>query len=119
MWIALFLGWVAMAIGTRMWAEPARELAIKLGTLMDWARRNNPPELYASTLAPITPFIDAKKFSFANVTKVLRADLSQFDEISQRLQREAKKLDRKAHYSIIPVAIYAVGFGVWWFLLRG
>lgn len=117
MWIALGLGWLAMAIGTKMWAEPARELTIKLGTLMDWARRTN-PELYATRLAPITPFIDAKKFSFPRVTKVLRADLSGFDEISQRLHREAKQLDRRAHYSAIPVVLYALGFAAWRLLFK-
>jgi hypothetical protein len=118
MWIALLLGVLAMAIATWLWGGPAHELTIKLGTLMDWARRSN-PELYASTLAPITPFVDAKKFAFANITKVLRADLSQFDEISQRLQREARRLDRRAHNSLIPIALYALGFGTWWFLIRG
>jgi hypothetical protein len=116
MWIALLLGWAAMALGTKMWAEPARELAIKLGTLMDWARRTD-PELYGAKLAPITPFIDAKKFSFARINKVLRADLSGFGEICLRLQREAKQLDRRAHYSIIPVAVYALGLAAW-FLLK-
>jgi hypothetical protein len=117
MWIAIGLGLIAMGVSTALWAEPARELVIKLGTLMDWARRTN-PELFASRLAPITPFIDAKKFALARVTSVLRADMSEFGVICQRLQRECKQLDRRGHIALWPMLVYMLGLGAWWFLHR-
>jgi hypothetical protein len=43
----------------------------------------------------------------------LRADLSGFGEIVQRLQREAKKLDRKAHVALVPVGLYVIALGCW------
>jgi hypothetical protein len=118
MWIVVVIGLVAMGLSTALWAEPARELVIKLGTLMDWARRTN-PELFAARLAPITPFVDAKKFSLARVTPVLRADLSEFGEICLRLQRECKRLDRRGHIALWPILVYMLGLGAWWLLRTG
>jgi hypothetical protein len=117
MWIVVGLGVLAWLVSSALWVPPARELVIKLGTLMDWARRQN-PELYASRLAPITPFVSPKVFKMGKINKVLRADLSEFGEICQRLQREGKQLDRRAHVATLPMMLYAIGVGVWWFVLR-
>jgi hypothetical protein len=115
MWIAIAAGFVAWLISSALWTPPARELVIKLGTLMDMARRAN-PELYAARLAPITPFVSPTVFKLQRVTKVLRADVSEFGAICQRLHAEAKRLDRRAHYALIPMIVYALGLGAWLWL---
>ena len=117
MWIIPGLGLLSWMAASALWIPPSRELVIKLGTLLDWARRQN-PDLYAQRLAPITPFVSPTVFKMNKVAPVLRADLADFGEICQRLQREAKKLDRKAHIALWPMVLYAVGLSVWWFLLR-
>lgn len=112
------LGAVAMAAAMMMWIGPARELVIKLGTMKDWARREN-PELYARTLLPFSSAGGAKLSAGKRLTLTLRADVSGFGEIIQRMQREAKLLDRKAHIAMWPIGLYAVVFAGWWFLARG
>jgi hypothetical protein len=111
------LGVVAAAAAMAMWSGPARELIIKLGTMKDWARREN-PDLYAAVLAPISASGGAKIPAGKRVTLALRADLSGFGEIVQRMQREAKVLDRKAHIAMWPLVAYAIACALWWFLLK-
>lgn len=106
-------GLVAFGWTGAMFAPPSRELMIKLGTLMDWCRREN-PQLYASALAPITPFV-GKAFKHNRLKGILRADMSGFGEVCARLQREARKLDVKAHIAMIPAGIYLLALGVWYF----
>jgi hypothetical protein len=84
---------------------------LKLGTLVDWTRRTN-PELFREKIEPINPFV-GKSFKHNRIGKVLKVDLSEFGEISQRLQREAKALDRRAHVAMVPALVYLVGLGVW------
>jgi hypothetical protein len=115
--MVIVLGVVAVALAMKLWSEPARELIIKLGTLKDWARREN-PELYAQVLAPLSSSSGTKVPAGKRLTLMLRADLSGFGEIVQRLQREAKVLDRKAHIAMWPLGLYAVGAAGWWLLLR-
>lgn len=115
MWIVL-AGVLAGGWSAMLWAPLAREITIKLATLLDWARREN-PSLYAAKLEPITPFV-GKRFKANKVNGILKADFSQFGEICQRLQREAKKLDVKAHYAMIPFGVYVVGVAVWYFAVR-
>ena len=117
MWMMVALGAVAMAAAMMMWIGPARELVIKLGTLKDWARREN-AELYARTLLPLSSAGGTKISAGKRITLMLRADLAGFGEIIQRMQREAKQLDRKAHIAMWPVGLYAVALAGWWFLLR-
>jgi hypothetical protein len=111
------LGVIAAAAALVMWMGPARELIIKLGTMKDWARREN-PDLYAAVLQPISSSGGAKIPAGKRVTLALRADLSGFGEIVQRMQREAKVLDRKAHIAMWPLGAYAIVCALWWFLLR-
>jgi hypothetical protein len=113
MWMMLGLGAVAATAAMAMWIGPARELIIKLGTLKDWARREN-PELYARTLQPLSSSGGAKISAGKKVTLTLRADLSGFGEHVQRMQREAKQLDRKAHIAMWPLGLYVVGVAGWW-----
>lgn len=89
----------------------SRDLMLKLGTLVDMTRRAN-PELFEQRIAPINPFV-GKKFKHNRISPMLKADLAQFGEIPQRLQREAKALDRKAHVAMLPALAYLVGLGVW------
>jgi hypothetical protein len=117
----IVLGIVAVAVAMKLWIEPARELIIKLGTMKDWARREN-PELYARTLQPLSSSSGTKLSAGKRLTMTLRADLSGFGEIVQRLQREAKVLDRKAHIAMWPIGLYAVVFaswGVFWLYVVG
>jgi len=114
----LGLGFVAMVAALAMWIGPARELIIKLGTLKDWARREN-QALYDRTLGPISSSSGAKLSGGKRITLALRADLSGFGEIIQGLQRDAKQLDRKAHIAMWPIGLYLVVLAAWWFLLRG
>lgn len=118
MWMMLGLGLVAAVAAMAMWIGPARELIIKLGTMKDWARREN-AELYARTLAPISSSSGAKISGGKRVTLALRADLSGFSPIVQGMQRDAKKLDRKAHIAMWPLGLYLVAVAVWWLALRG
>jgi hypothetical protein len=114
----IVLGVLAAAAAMAMWMGPARELIIKLGTMKDWARREN-PELYARTLQPISSAGGAKIPAGKRVTLALRADLSGFGPIVQSLQREAKVLDRKAHIAMWPLGAYALVCAGFWFVLRG
>lgn len=117
MWLMVGLGFLAAVAAMAMWIGPARELVIKLGTMRDWARREN-PELYARTLHPLSSAGGSTHSAGKRLTLLLRADLSGFGEIVQRLQREARKLDRKAHIAMWPLALYAVVFVGWWLLMR-
>jgi hypothetical protein len=112
--LRLVLGAVALIIAWMLWAPPSRELVIKLGTLLEWAQRTH-PELYAARLAPLSPFV-GKAYKPNKLMGVLRADMTEFGEVCVRLQREARKLDRKAHYAVIPIAVYLIGLGVWYAL---
>lgn len=87
---------------------------IKLGTLVDIARRTN-PELFRSRIEPVNPFV-GKAFKHNRVKPILHVDLTEFGEICQRLQREARKLDVKAHVGLLPIAAYLVGLGLWFAL---
>lgn len=89
----------------------SRELMLKLGTLVDMTKRAN-PALFEERIAAINPF-EGKKFKHHRIGPMLKADLSQFGELPQRLQREAKALDRRAHVAMLPVLAYLVGLGVW------
>ena len=99
-------GWSA-ALGMPV----SRDLMLKLGTLVDMTRRAN-PELFDQRIEPINPFF-GKKFKHHRIAPMLKADLSQFGEIPQRLQREAKALDRRAHVAMLPVLAYLLGLGLW------
>ena len=87
--------------------EPHRLL--KLGTLVDWARRSN-PEQFRVQIEPINPFV-GNKFKHNRISPMLKTDMAPFGEICQRLHREAKKLDRRAHYALAPMILYALGVG--------
>ena len=52
-----------------------------------------------------------------SAAEVLRADLAQYDAICQRLQREARQLDRRAHLGLLPALAFLAGVGLW-FVLR-
>jgi len=112
--VLVVLGLIAFVLAAMLGMPPSRELMIKLGTLLDWARREN-PQLYEERLAPLSPFV-GKKFKHSKLKGVLRADLTGFGEICQRLQREARKLDAKAHVGLVPIAVYLTGLIVWFSL---
>jgi hypothetical protein len=80
--------------------------------LVDMARRAN-PELFRSQLEPLSPVV-GDTFKHNRIAKMLRADLSEFGEICQRLQREARQLDRRAHFGILPILVYLCGLGLWY-----
>ena len=103
---------VAAFMASGMLGMPvSRELMLKLGTLVDWTRRTN-PELFREKIEPISPFV-GKSFKHSRIAKVLKADLSQFGPTCQKLQREAKALDKRAHVAMIPALVYLLGLGVW------
>jgi hypothetical protein len=112
-WLVV-LGLVAFSATWALTLPASRSLVIKLGTLVDMARRAN-PELFRTQLEQANPFVGAK-FRHGRVTAMLRADMSQFGEICQRLQREAKQLDRRAHLGMLPAGAYLVGLGLWFVL---
>ena len=114
-WIVL-AGVVAGGWSFMLWAPLAREITIKLATLLEWAKREN-ATVYAAKLEPISPF-RGKRFNANKVNGILKADFSEFGDVCQRLQREAKKLDVKAHYAMIPFGSYLVGLAVWYFFVR-
>jgi hypothetical protein len=105
------LGVVAGALSFAMIVPPSRELVIKLGTLMDMAERAD-GERFRASVAPITPFVDGR-FEHKRLTRVLKADLSAFGELCQRLQREARTLDRRAHVGMLPFGVYLLGAALW------
>jgi hypothetical protein len=106
------LGVLAFAAGGALSLPPSRDLVIKLGTLIDWARRTD-AERFRTQLEPVNPFV-GNAFKHNRIKHILRADLSAFGEICQRLQREARALDRRAHYGAIPVVAYLIGLGIWY-----
>jgi hypothetical protein len=110
----ILLGVLAFSVAGALGLPPSRELMIKLGTLVDIARRTN-PELFRSRVEPINPFV-GKQFKHKFVKPILHVDLTEFGEICQRLQREARKLDVKAHVGLLPIAAYLVGLGLWFAL---
>lgn len=109
--LLLGLGAIAGALSFFMGVPPSRDLVLKLGTLVDMARRAD-PERFRAQLEPVNPFAGGK-FVHARVGKLLRSDVSDFGEICQRLQREARKLDKRAHLALIPVALYLAGLATW------
>jgi len=112
--LVLVLGVIASAVSWAIILPPARELRIKLGTLVDMAERGN-PDLFRDKLAPISPFAGGR-FDHKRVTGILRTDFSPYGEICQRLQRESRALDRRAHVGMIPFGVYLLGVGAWWLL---
>jgi hypothetical protein len=109
--VLTLFGVVAFMISGMLGMPVSRELMLKLGTLVDWTRRSN-PELFRVKIEPISPFV-GKAFKHSRISKLLKADLSEFGEISQRLQREAKALDKRAHVAMLPALVYLLGLGVW------
>lgn len=108
--VTLF-GVFAFGLSGALGMPVSRELMLKLGTLVDMARRSN-PELFRTQIEPINPFV-GNKFKHHRLGKMLKTDLSRFGVICQRLQREAKALDRRAHVAMLPVVAYLLGLGVW------
>jgi hypothetical protein len=108
------LGVLALVLGGALTLPPSRELVLKLGTLVDMARRAD-PERFRAQLEPVNPFVGGA-FKHKRVTGILRADVSAFGAICQRLQTEARSLDRRAHYGAIPVVLYLLGLGLWYAL---
>jgi len=115
MFWAVALGIIAFGATWGLTLPASRSLVIKLGTLVDMARRAN-PELFRAQLEQANPFVGTK-FKHSRVTAMLRADLSQYGEICQRLQREARQLDRRAHLGMLPAMAYLAAAGLW-FVLR-
>lgn len=109
-WFTVF-GVVAFSMSGMLGMPVSRELMLKLGTLVDWTRRTD-PELFRRQIEPISPFV-GKQFKHSRIGKLLKADLSGFGEICQRLQREAKALDKRAHVAMLPALAYLLGLGVW------
>jgi hypothetical protein len=110
MWATIF-GVLAFCLSGALGMPVSRDLMLKLGTLVDMTRRAN-PELFQQRIEPISPFV-GKKFRHNRIGPMLKADLAQFGEIPQRLQREAKALDRRAHVAMLPALVYLAGLGVW------
>jgi hypothetical protein len=109
--VEVLFGVVAVGISGALGMPVSRELMLKLGTLVDWARRSN-PEQFRIQIEPINPFV-GRKFKHNRIGPMLKADLTPFGEICVRLQREAKKLDKRAHVAMLPVVAYLLGLGVW------
>ena len=109
--VEVFFGFVAFGVSGALGMPVSRELMLKLGTLVDWARRSN-PEQFRTQIEPINPFV-GQKFKHNRISPMLKTDMAPFGEVCQRLQREAKKLDRRAHVAMLPVVAYLLGLGVW------
>jgi hypothetical protein len=112
--VIVLLGLLAFYATSALMMPPSRDLMLKLGTLVDMTRRAN-PELFGRVIEPTNPFV-GKSFRHNRIKGVLRADLSQFGEISQRLQFEARRLDRKVHLGLLPALAYLLGLGLWYAL---
>ncbi len=116
MLLLVLLGAVASLIAAALTLPPSRELVIKLGTLIEMARRAD-AEAFRARIEPINPFVDGA-FKHNRVTGMLRADLTGFGEVCLRLQREAKRLDRRAHIGMLPLLAYLAAAGLWFAFLR-
>ena len=108
----VLLGLFAFTVTFWLIMPPSRELMLKLGTLIDMTRRAD-SALFAAIVEPTNPFV-GRAFKHNRIKGVLRVDLSQFGEIPQRLQREARRLDQKAHRGMLPALVYLAGLGVWY-----
>jgi hypothetical protein len=111
------VGFIACAVSWGVIMPASKLLILKLGTLSDMTRRAQ-PELYRQQLQAIDPH-HGPKFVHKRITRMLKADLSAFGNISQRLQQEARALDRKVHLGLIPAGLYFTGLTIWYFALRG
>jgi hypothetical protein len=113
--VIILVGILAFWLSAALIMPPSRDLMLKLGTLVDMARRAD-PELFRTNIAPLSPFV-GRAFKHSRIKGMLKADLSKFGEICLRLQREARRLDARAHKGMLPGIAYLVGLGLW-FALR-
>jgi hypothetical protein len=111
------VGFVACMVSWGVIMPASKLLILKLGTLSDMTRRAQ-PELYRERIAAIDPH-NGPKFVHNRIARMLRADLSAFGDICQRLQHEARNLDRKVHLGLIPAGLYFTGLAIWYFVARG
>jgi hypothetical protein len=88
-------------------ASASRKLVQTLRELAD-AARNADPERYQRAIEPVSAFQDGE-FVHRRLTGMLRADFAPFGEQCIRLHAQARALDRRAHYGLLPLALFALG----------
>ena len=110
--VAIVSGLVALGCSAAIIVPASRGVIASLRALHDAARRQN-PELFARSIEPLSA-ITSDGFVHKRITGMLRADFTPFGAECLQLQAEAKRFDRRAHYGLIPIALFAVGCLIWY-----
>ena len=105
-------GLVAFGAGMSVMWPASSKLIVTLRKLHEAARLGN-PELFRSALEPHSA-IQGGRFVHRQITFMLKADLAPFGEESQALQLEARRLDRRVHYGLIPLGLFALSCLLWY-----
>jgi hypothetical protein len=103
-----------VALGWSSWViMPASSaLIITLRKLHEAARRAD-VALFKSAIEPNSP-IQGGRFIHRQIGFMLKADLTLFGADCQALQLEARRLDRRCHYGLIPIGLFALGCALWY-----
>jgi len=105
-------GLVALGAGMSVMWPASSALIMTLRKLHEAARRAN-PELFRSAVEPHSP-IQGGRFIHRQIGFMLKADLAAFGADCQAMQAEARRLDRRAHYGLIPIGLFALGCLLWY-----
>lgn len=111
--VAIVSGLVALACSAAIILPASRGVIASLRALHDAARRQN-PDLFARTIEPLSAITSDGGFVHKRITGMLRADFTLFGAECLQLQAEAKRFDRRAHYGLIPIALFALGCLTWY-----
>lgn len=110
--LVMVLGLAAFGCSAWVIMPASSSLIATLRTLHEAARRAS-PELFRSAIEPLSP-IQGGRFIHRQISAMLKADFAPFGADCQALQLEARRLDRRAHYGLIPLALFALGALLWY-----
>jgi hypothetical protein len=110
--VVVVSGLVAFACSAAIIMPASRGVIASLRALHAAAERKD-LERFVRSIEPLSP-ITSRGFVHKRITGMLRADFAPFGEECLRLQAEAKRFDRRAHYGLIPLAIFALGCLIWY-----
>jgi hypothetical protein len=110
--VAIVSGLAALACSAAVIMPASRTLIATLRALHDAALRSD-PERFARSIEPLSA-VTAEGFVHRRITGMLRADFTPFGAECVALQRQARALDRRAHVGLVPIAIFALSWLIWY-----
>jgi hypothetical protein len=105
--VTIVSGLVALGCSAAVIASASRKLVTTLRALDDTCRRTD-LDRYQHTIEPVSAF-QGGEFVHRRLTGMLRADFAPFGAECQRLHAQARALDRRAHYGLLPLAAFGLG----------